>query len=168
MSEQYAFPEVYVAGVRSKKCLCNESEKYIIVSCTSDLNACTEVYGHIPYEQVLNYIDSLEAKMRESVVVLQSRPDRAVYKGFLLEKGTSVCLQEISGNYVYLHVKEGMSVKKEHSIAHIITGKLEIRNIRSLCEGLVALVVDMPWKEPRKVVVVVTNVHRPIATGKST
>lgn len=167
MNEQYVFPEVYVTGARGKKCLCRENGTYVIVSCKDSLSFCTEVYGHIPYEQALNYVDSLEARTRASMAVLKSKPGGVVYEGFLLEKGANVCLQEISGNHIYLYIKEGMNIKKEYTIAHIITGKLEIRSTRSLCEGLVALVVDMPWKEPRKVIVVVTSVYRPVTARKS-
>jgi len=168
VSEQYSFPEVYVAGVQGKKCLCDENGKYVVVPCAGDLGFCVKVYGSIPYEQALNYIDLLEARVRVSMAILQGKPGEAVYEGFLLERGVNVCLQEILGNHMYLYVKEGMSIEREHTIAHVITGKLEIRSIRSTCEGLVALVVDMPWEEPRKAVVVVTNVYRPVTARKGT
>ena len=168
VSEEYLFPEVYVEGVRSEKCLCGEREEFFKLPCNADLSHCLGVYGQIPYEQALNYIDLIEAKTKATLIVVKDKPGASSAQGFLVEKNTEVCLQQVSGDFVYFFTREGSTVKKYNTIAYIVTGKFEVRNVRSICEGLVALIIDMPWEVPRKALVVVTHVYRPVTARKST
>lgn len=161
------FPEVYVENIHSKRYVCLENETYTMIKDHVLPGLCREVYGLIPYEEVLKYIDLVEARATSTFLILKPEPGEDFVGGFMVDKGSKLCLQEIVGNYIYFSLREGSRVKIGDTIAYIVTNKLEIRNIKSICKGLVVLVVDMPWEEPRKAIMVVSNDCRSINVRKS-
>jgi hypothetical protein len=168
LTEEYAFPEAYVEDVEGQRYLCLENDVFTVISSAINFDRCVRRFGLIPYEQVLNYIDLVDAKTKSSIAVLRENMREKIYQGYIIEKDTHVCIQEITGNTIFVLAKEGISIKKDASIAYVVTNKLEVRNIKSMCEGLITLIVDLPWEEPRKTILVVPSVYRSITARKST
>ncbi|MGC8982413.1 MAG: DUF2118 domain-containing protein [Desulfurococcaceae archaeon] len=151
-TSEYAFPFIYIEGVLSDKKVCLVDGKYIIVRGAGQ--ECEKIFGLVPYERVIDYVDLVEAKTKASILMAFEEPEKPP-RGYLIEKDTPLCLQEISGDHLYFLVSEGSRVEKGSRIAYIVTGKLEVRSVASLCTGSVAFIVDMPWETPRKALVVV-------------
>ena len=167
MSSDYSFPEVYVKDVSSYRYICLNKDSYIITSNTSE---CWETYGNIPYEESFKYIDLVEARtIKPFIVVLHNEETENTVKGVLIDKNTPLCLQEVLGNIIYFLHRDGVRVEKNNVIAYIITNKLEVRSVKSMCKGIIMLTIDMPWEEPRKALfVVVENEPRFIDIRKTT
>jgi len=91
-----------------------------------------------------------------SIIALHEEPSLRELEGFIIEKGTPLCLQEVTGKFIYFLVSEGSEISNGDIIAYHVTSKFEVRNVKSKCEGQVAFIVDMPWEVPRKAIVVVT------------
>jgi hypothetical protein len=49
-----------------------------------------------------------------------------------------------------------------------VSGKMEVRKVKSKCEGLIALIIDRPWEEPRKTLLVIVGEYREINAGENT
>lgn len=165
MSSTSRVYEVYVEDVASTKYICLHNQKLVHVK--EPLSACEKLYGEIPYERVVEFIDLENAVPRKDILVLDEDPSLLEFPGFLIEKNTQLCLQEVRGRFIYFLVSEGSQVKRGDIIAYHVTGKFEVRNVKSRCEGQVALIVDMPWETPRKSLVVVTSECRRVTVEKS-
>ncbi|MEM1695275.1 MAG: DUF2118 domain-containing protein [Desulfurococcaceae archaeon] len=165
-SSEYVFYSVFVEEEKSNRYLCYTRGEFIVVR--DGIMNCERLFGLIPYEQILNSVDLLEAVLKRTVVIVREDPAVDVYKGYFVEKNTKLCLQEIVGSFVYILKAEGDEVKMNEKVAYVITGKMEVRNVFSRCEGAVLFVVDMVWESPRKVVlVVVPGELREVAVRKS-
>jgi len=145
--------EVYVEDVNSSKYICFKNQKPVHIK--ERLTDCTRLFGEVPYERVLDYVDLERAVNTRSIIVLREDPSLRELNGFIVEKGTLLCLQEVTGKFIYFLVGEGTKISSGDIIAYHVTGKFEVRSIKSKCEGQVALIVDMPWEVPRRAVVVV-------------
>ncbi len=169
MSSTSRVYEVYVEDVASTKYICLHNQKLIHVKkpLSIPLNICEKLYGEIPYERVLEFIDLENAMLRKGILILDEDPSLPEFPGFLIEKNAQLCLQEIRGKFIYFLVGEGSQIKRGDVIAYHVTGKFEVRNVRSKCEGQIALIVDMPWETPRKSLVVVTSEYRRVTVEKS-
>ena len=146
--------EVYVENANSNKYICFKNQKLVHVREVSA--ECTRLFGEVPYERVVDYIDLERAVAARSIIVLHEEPSLRELEGFIIEKGTPLCLQEVTGKFIYFLVSEGSEVSSRDIIAYHVTSKFEVRNVKSKCEGQVAFIVDMPWEVPRKAIVVVT------------
>lgn len=62
-------------------------------------------------------------------------------------------ITEVSGNEVFISVKEGDYVKQGDRLGYIVTNKGEVRGLRSDVEGVVVLVHEVPTSRPSKVLV---------------
>lgn len=161
---EYRFPEVYVKDTISKRYICLENGVYVVKN--KPVN-CSRVYGLIPYEEVLKYIDLAEAETELDIVILRYKPGGENAVGYFIERGAKLCLQEIKGGEIYFPLEEGSMVKKGDLIAYVVTNKLETKSIKSICKGIIALIIDMPWEEPRKAIVVVSDEYRSIDIRES-
>lgn len=158
--------EVYVEDIKSAKYVCFKDQVLLRVGIPS--SDCQKIYGEIPYERVLEFIDLENALATRGILILREESALKTLSGYLVEEKTQVCLQEVRGKLIYFLVNEGSSVKKGDIIAYHVTGKLEVRSVKSKCEGQVVLVVDMPWETPRKaILVVVPSECRRVTVEKS-
>lgn len=168
MTNEYLFPEIYVENIHSHRYLCiSENGDAHVIDITNAAPTCKRVFGLIPYEQVLDYIDLERAKTNASISIIRLNTEKDIYEGVLLERDTKLCLQEITGSYVFVAHREGDIIHENTRIAYIVTNKLEVRNIRSRCNGLIAFLVDKPWEEPRVLILVTTNEYRSITARKA-
>jgi hypothetical protein len=167
LTVEYVFPEVYIAEVEGPRYLCrvDESEFYIVDN--SLQFSCSLTLGLVPFEESIKFIDLLQASTTRTIAVVKEDPKQGLYKGILIPENTRVCLQEIQGSIIYTIVKEGDTVEVGDIVAYTISEKLEVRKIKSLCSGLVALIVDKPWEEPRKTIMVIASEYRSITARKS-
>lgn len=163
MSGHY-YPEIYVKGEETGgKTLCKTGD---VFSVSSDASNCEEVYSIIPFEEVLRFIDLERAVTLRDLVVV-TRVDESL-KAYYVPANTPVCIQEITGRNIYVFATEGSRVKKSERVAYIITGKREVRNVYSLCEGFILACVDVVWERPEKVIMVVLSEQpRELAMGES-
>ncbi|MEM0001303.1 MAG: DUF2118 domain-containing protein [Desulfurococcaceae archaeon] len=167
MTEEYIFPETYVEDVEGQKYVCIKNGTLVVNSDVINQEHCIRRFGLIPYEQVVNYLDFTEAKTKRSIVILRKNPWEGAYQGYIFEENTSICLQEITGSAIFILTREGSIIGKDDPVAYVVTNKLEVRNVKSNCEGLVAFIVDLPWEEPRKSILVVSNVYGSIVARES-
>ncbi len=167
MSENYVFYEVYVEGVEGPRYLCVKNDESIITSNPASIESCSKILGLIPYERVIDYIDLLEGRTKKTLGVLIEDPSTGIYRGFLLGENTPICLQEVQGSYIFIQSKEGFSVKPGDLLGYTVSDKLETRKIKSNCEGLIVFIIDQPWEEPRKTLVVVASEYRSITARKN-
>lgn len=149
----YVFYSIFVENEKSSKYVCLLHGDFFVTK--DPTTRCERVFGLIPYERVLDHIDLTEALLKQSIIITREDPDADTYKGYLIEKSTKLCLQDIAGYTIHLLKSECEEVKKKERIAYIITGKLETRNVFSLCEGRIIFVVDMVWETPRRVLLAV-------------
>lgn len=128
---------------------------------------CEELYGLIPYERVVDFIDVEEGKLKAPIIALRNNSGREFGEGYVIDANTDVCLQEIVGNRIYFLQNDGTEVRKGDRVAYVVTSKLEARSVKSQCDGLL-FIVDMPWASPRKaLLVVVKNGYRRTPIRKS-
>lgn len=148
MSE-YSFPQLFVEGVDSERIICLKNSEYTWVSIT-EKNNCTKYYGSIPYEEILRYIDLEKAVLKRSTILFNPRePSKALF----FSENTQLCLQEARGRRVF-YIGSMKHVRKNDLIAYIVTGKNEVRNIYSTCEGFILAVIDLTWERPERIIVV--------------
>lgn len=164
-NSDYIFYSVYVESERSYKYIC-ELERGTYIS-TSMPASCSRSFGLIPYERVLNYIDPTSGTLTRTVLIVREDPSSTEFKGFEIREGTKLCLQEIAGDHVHVFKSEGDDVKAGEKIAYVVTGKLEVRSIRSLCSGHITLIIDITWEKPRRNLLVISSELREVTIRKS-
>ena len=100
-------------------------------------NVVKRLFASKPYETAYEEIVDLEkAGITKSFIVYA--PKRKTY--ILVEKGSNVQLLDIVGLKIFLAIEEGDRVKEGDIIGYQVTGKLEVRNIISNGEGVVAYI----------------------------
>lgn len=152
------FPEVFVENTEGDYYIvCRDSECFFSRSKPS--RNYTRYYGHILYEDVIEKaLDLVGAYLKKSVVVIPKYcSDSRELEALCVDKDTSVCLMEIKGANPIVFVNEGDEIGERDKIAYIITGKSEVRVYKSVCEGIVFLVVNIPWERPEKYIIVVVG-----------
>ncbi len=153
MSE-YEFPEVFVEGVEGDYYIVYKDGEYFF----SKTPGGEKYYGHILYEDVVEKaVDLVEAKMKKSIIVIPKFRPSGELEAILVEEGTSICLMEIKGADPIVFVSEGDEVEERDKIAYIITGKGEVRVYKSVCSGIVTLVINFPWERPERYILVVVS-----------
>lgn len=165
----YLFPEVFVEDVVSEKYVVEISEdSYLLVMDGEiDRKKFKRVFGHIIYEDVLKYIDLSKNALEKTVVVVE-KYGLDEMNALLVEKNTPLCILEIKGLSPYVFVHEGYSINKHDKVAYVITNKGEVRSVKSPCEGVVFLVINISWEKPEKYILMVVgrNEYRRIVVRK--
>jgi hypothetical protein len=112
----------------------------------------------VEYESALNRVDFSNSQVLDDMVVIDkygagTRGSSGVY----LRKGDRVCLQEVSSAYAYLAKKEGDAVKRGERIGFALSVKGAVRTVKSVCEGIITLIVNITWEAPEKYIIVVVK-----------
>lgn len=158
--EKYRFPEVFVEGIENSKYIVEIDDQYILVLSRDVLDkysGCKRVFGHIVYEDIAEYLDITKPATTKSFIIIPEYSGEEIMKGFLVEENTDICLIEVKGVQPYVFPREGEKVKERDKVAYIITGKGEVRVVRSPCEGMVLLVINFPWEKPERYILAVVN-----------
>lgn len=164
MSNEYVFYSVFVEGEKSDRYICEINRDAYLISLTN--SGCIRFFGLVPYERILEYVDLTSALLTRTVLLVKEDPHSMDLPGYLIPGGTKLCLQEISGNYIHVFKSEGEFVEVGERVAYVATGKLEVRNVHSLCSGRIAFIVDMTWEKPRRNLLVVTSELREVVVRK--
>ncbi len=97
-------------------------------------------------------VDLVEGKMVTDLVIVNPRKNIAM----LIARGTNVYLFDAEGKRVYPLVDEGSTVRKGDRLFYVVTGKCEVRVVRSSVDGVVVYVGDIvPSSPPHYVMVIV-------------
>ncbi len=142
----YAYPKAFVKDEPSEDRAKIEQGK-VILGREGD-------YGKVIYEELLEKVVDLEQGIakRDFIVVLPNE-DEALF----VAKGTRLLLYELRGRGVYPAVKEGDEIKPRDSLGYVVTGKYEVRHIRSDTEGVVVHVHWSVGERPERYVIVVVD-----------
>ncbi|MCD6301040.1 MAG: DUF2118 domain-containing protein, partial [Staphylothermus sp.] len=117
-----------------------------------------KIFTNIIYENILNYIDLVEAQIRiNTIVIPEFTPDKEEIKGLFVKENTSLCLIEVKGIQPHVFTREGDKINEKDKIAYTITGKGEVRVTKSPCKGVVLLVINLPWEQPEKYILAVVS-----------
>jgi len=167
--EEYFFPEVYVEGLAPANEYVVEIDGDYFLSKTYSVPGAKRFFGHIIYEDILNYIDLTEPRIRRSFILIKKYGPQ-IMSGILVEENTKPCLMEVRGRQPIILISEGDEVSERDKIAYTITNKGEVRTFRSPCTGLLVLNINIPWERPEKYILVVVskNECREITIRKST
>lgn len=76
--------------------------------------------------------------LSKEVVICNNRLGTCVH----VLSNARVCVTEVSGREVILNVDETSQVGKDDLVAYVITGKGEVRNSYSRCEGYIILIEE--------------------------
>ncbi len=101
------------------------------------------IEGFEEYVEILNNyvvgiaIDPVEAMAKLDMAVIYGD------KGYGIRKGTKVVLLEAKGKGVYPLINEGEEVSKGQRVFYVVTGKYEVRVIRSPCEGILLVISEL-------------------------
>jgi len=154
LSISYEFPEVYVEGV---------SGDYYIVYSNGVYSFSSEpvgekYYGHILYEDIIREaIDLVKAVSTREFIVVPRYKREGDLEALRVSRDARLCIMEVAGVQPIVFLSEGDIVEEGDKIAYIITGKSEVRVYKSLCSGIVVLVVNITWEKPEKYIVVVVK-----------
>lgn len=110
------------------------------------------------YTKTNDVVKSVQCHELVNVLLSQQRPDILVcdeVTGKCVEVSSSdeLVVTELSGSEVFVSVKEGDRVKRGDKLGYVITGKREVRSLRSDVEGFVVLVYEVPTSRPSKILV---------------
>lgn len=161
------YPEVYVEDVDSDRFVQKVNDEYFLVKGKPSV-APERKFGHVVFEEILNYIDLTTPKLMKSIIVLHGGGG-GVYNGLLVEEYDRIAVQAVSGRKPFVLVNEGVKVGFNDKIGYVVTEKNEVRTIKSRCKGYVVLVINISWERPEKYIVVLVdeNGYRPIIVRES-
>ncbi len=152
--EKYEYPEVYVEDVDGDCYIVFDGVEYRFSSEKKGVKS----YGHILYEDVIDKaIDLVNGKTTREIIVIPRFKKSQEIEALYVDKGVNICLMEIKAYQPYVFVSEGDVVEERDKIAYMVTGKGEVRVYKSVCRGIVFLVVNIPWERPEKYILVVVN-----------
>ncbi len=159
--EKYNYPEIFVKGLHDGKyCIVQTNNEFYLIEKEKlgrDVDK-NKIYTNIIYEEILNYVDLVEARIQiDTIVVPEFTLDKKELKGIFVKKDTPLCLIEVKGIQPYVFIKEGDNVDEKDKIAYTITGKGEVRVTKSPCKGIVLLVINLPWEQPEKYILAVVS-----------
>ncbi|ADI32729.1 DUF2118 family protein [Staphylothermus hellenicus] len=157
--EKYRYPEIFVEGVEGDKYILEINGHYALAFTKEDIDNVNykRVFGHIVYEHIINYIDLVKPATKKAFIVIPEYSGEKEMKGFLIDENKKLCLIEVKGVQPYVFPREGDVIEERDKVAYIITGKGEVRTIRSPCKGVVLLVINFPWEKPERYVLAVVN-----------
>lgn len=151
---EYEFPEVFVEGVEGDYYIVYRNGEYFF----SKTPVGEKYYGHILYEDVVDKaLDLVEALVKKTIIVIPRFKPTGDLEAILVEEGVKTCLMEVKGFEPIVFVREGDEVEEKDKVAYVITGKSEVRVYKSVCSGIVTLVINFPWEKPERYVLVVVN-----------
>ena len=156
----YEFPRIYVESESPKgKQVIYELHDGTYVLTSKVIENYKRVFTREVYENShLKVVDVVGGKVLKSYILYTPKHR----SWMLIEKNTPVSLVEIYGKRVRFLVAEGDKVLEDSKIAVIITGKFEIRNVRSPDRGVIVLISEC-FDVVERYVVVITgeeNVRR--------
>ena len=152
----YSYPKIYVESkgepIDASECILElESLDYLKTSCGAMEGRFRRVFARRIYERVHREVLDLEGGRIKRSYILKTPHDRLY---LLVEAGTRVSLVEVAGRQVHLYCEEGDEVKRGERLASVITGKLEVRNVRSPDDGVVVLIGEFIETPERYVVAI--------------
>jgi len=166
----YAFPEIFVEGEKGEKYIIRQNNEYYLVEHRIPKNYDT-IYGHILYEDIIEKaIDLLSSRTTREFIVIPKYTGAKEMQAYLVKADINICLVEVKGISPYVLINEEDIIDEGDKIALIITGKNEVRVVRSPCKGVPVLIVNFPWEKPERYIIVVVDKNdvRRITVRKST
>ncbi len=119
-------------------------------ACRKPLKCFTE----FPFEEAYRYIyDPGKGCSAREFIVMDSSSGKGIYIG----RGTRLELDELEGYKVILDVEIGSSLGYGDKIGYVLTGKGEVRNIRSRSSGVVVYAAHMPIDKPQKAILLIAS-----------
>ncbi|NPA84646.1 MAG: DUF2118 domain-containing protein [Crenarchaeota archaeon] len=130
--DPYRFPRLFVEG--------KEGEEYAVVE-GGEVRFVKErvpgALGKVPYEIPLDeLVDRIEERAKVTFLVHIPNENKAI----LVKRGTPIKLLRASHVKVGIAVKEGESLERGGTYAYGLTGKGEVRRLRSGSSGTVVMV----------------------------
>ncbi len=101
--------------------------------------------------QCYELVEILSSAQRPEVLVCNEVTNKCVE----VQSTDELVVTEVSGSEVFANVKEGDYVRRGDKLAYIVTGKGEVRSVRSSSEGLVVLVYEVPTSRPSRIIIFV-------------
>ncbi len=155
---KYSFPEVFVRNQHGDKYIVRRGDEYLLVEDKNIVASSSEFYGHVMYEDVVEKaIDLIEPLITRDIIIIPRYTNEEFMHGLLVKNNTKPCLIEIKGSSPIIFINEDEIIDYEDKIAYIVTGKREVRTVKSPCKGRVVLVVNFPWEKPERYLVVVVR-----------
>ncbi len=155
---KYSFPEVFVRNQHGDKYIVRRGDEYLLVEDKNIVASSSEFYGHVMYEDVVEKaIDLIEPLITRDIIIIPRYTNEEFMNGLLVKNNTKPCLIEIKGSSPIIFINEDEIIDYEDKIAYIVTGKREVRTVKSPCKGRVVLVVNFPWEKPERYLVVVVR-----------
>ena len=112
------------------------------------------VFIKVPCEYVRDKIVNYdEGKLMSDVVIHYPK----LKLKYLISSESKVHFIEVVGKNVYVLVNEGEKVKSLNKIAYIVTGKREVRVVRSPFSGVIIFIFYYPLHKPEKYVFVIVG-----------
>lgn len=156
--EKYAYPEVFVRGITYSPLILKRKNEYILVAELPTEEEYDEIYGHIIYENVLDLaLDLVKPEITKELIVIKEFTGKDEMKGLIIPEGIKPCLIEVKGASPYVFYNEGDEIREGDKLAYVVTRKEEVRVIRSPCEGIVVLNINITWEKPEKYIMVVVG-----------
>ncbi|NPA96560.1 MAG: DUF2118 domain-containing protein [Crenarchaeota archaeon] len=117
------------------------------------LNSCEEFT-----EILTNFVVGIAIDPIKAVANLDTLAVYGEY-GYLLEKGKSTTVVEARGKSVYPLVKEGSKVAKGERLFYVVTGKHEVRVVRSPIDGVLFAISELIPSEVQVLRAVLVKEH---------
>ena len=155
-ASEYSYPTIYVevkkAPLKGLECILElESLDYIKTTCNRRDVTFRRAFSKRIYERVhVEVLDLERGEVKKSYIV--KSPRNGTY--ILVEAGVKVSLVEVAGRQVHLYCEEGDEVVEGERIASVITGKYEVRNVRSPDDGIVVLIGEFIETPERSVIAI--------------
>lgn len=148
--------------------VCKLGESYMWLAGAGGYS-CDAKYCLLPYEESLRLIDLERAIAKEEFVLARSFSGGPPARAYLVGPGTKLCIMEFSHQLIVISAKEGERVSSGEVLGHAVSEKGNVINLRSVCDGVVLLVIHISWEVPEKYVIVTAseNELREIVIGKS-
>ncbi|BEP18510.1 hypothetical protein PYJP_18620 [Pyrofollis japonicus] len=135
----YHIPRLYVEGVESTEylMLTNEMEAKVVRECSKEQHC----FGKIIYGSAIDFIDLVEKRVKKGFVVLLPP---GYDKGVFVPKDAPIEPIPVEGIRASIEVCEGEKLKKWDTIGFVLTGKHEMRRIKTHVEGIVVYIYSAP------------------------
>jgi len=147
----YHIPRLYIEGLESEEYLVLEDggEARLSRSCSGGPRCFGKAIYGVSLEEL---VDLVSKRATRSFIVLLP-PD--YHRGLLVEKGSHVEPIPLNGIRVVLEACEGDRVEPGSTLGFTVTGKREVRHIRSHVSGVVVYIYSSPYSRPERNIVFV-------------
>ncbi|WP_244403876.1 DUF2118 family protein [Pyrolobus fumarii] len=140
----YLIPRLYIEGIKGDEYLVESGEG--VYKRSKSCPSGSRCYGKAIYGVELDSIlDLLEKKVKRSFIV---EPGDKPGEGILVESGVHAEPIPVSGKRAVIEVLEGDEVKEGDVLGLIVTGKYELRKVRSHVDGIVVYIYSSPMGPP--------------------